>query len=666
MAVAPGADGLGASLVDLSTGDFFTSEHPGEGRWEKLEDALATYRPREVIFPEDSDVPAQLLNGLGGEERPVETPREPWRFDYEAARGLLLQQFGTVSLDGFGCEGKDLAVAAAGAALQYLQETQQEGLTHISSLRYREETDHLVLDPVTQRNLELTRSLSEGGRQGTLLAILDRTQNPMGARLLKQWMLRPLLDRESIGHRLDAVEELAFQTIPRTKLAGTVKKLVDLERVLSRITLGSAGPRDFVGLGQSLAAVPRLSTLMEDLRAPLLVELREEMDPLDDVRADIEATLSSEPPATIRDGGAIRDGVSNELDELRQLRSHGKQTLARIEKRERGRTGIGSLKVRYNKVFGYYIEVSKAKLEAVPDDYIRKQTLVAAERFITPELKEYEEKILTAEERIAALESQLFEALRQRVASQAARVRRTAAAIATIDVLSSLSEVAVSSQYTKPRFHDGFEMQVLQGRHPVIEATLTEPFVPNDLELDDDHHLIILTGPNMGGKSTYLRQTALMMVMAQMGSFVPAQEAKLPVIDRIFTRVGASDNIFRGRSTFMVEMQETAHILHHATGRSLVLLDEIGRGTATFDGLSLAWAVAEYIASEPRLRSKTIFATHYHELTDLAAELPGVVNYHVSAREWKEDIVFLRKVVRGDPIAATGFKWRDWRGCRRD
>jgi DNA mismatch repair protein MutS len=493
MAVAPGADGIGASLVDLSTGDFSTSEHSGKGAWEKLKDTLATYRPREIVFPEDSAVPSELLNGVSGEagqagqagqERPVETPREPWRFDYESARDLLLHQFGTVSLDGFGCEGRRLAVAAAGAALQYLQETQHGGLSHISSLRYREESDRLILDPVTQRNLELTRSLSEGGRQGTLLSVLDKTQNPMGARLMKQWLLRPLVETEAIARRLDGVEELAFDTVTRTKLAGAIKPLVDLERVLSRITLGSAGPRDFVGLGQSLAVVPRLSSLLIDLHAPLLKELREGMDPLEDVRSDIEATVVSDPPAAIREGGVIREGVSPELDELRRLRTEGKQTLAHIEERERQRTGIGSLKVRFNKVFGYYIEVTKSKLDAVPDDYIRKQTLVGAERYITPELKEYEEKITTAEERISIIEAELFEALRERVAGQAARIRQTAQAIASVDVLGSLGEVAASSQYTKPRFHDGFEMQVKQARHPVIEASLGEPFVPNDLELD--------------------------------------------------------------------------------------------------------------------------------------------------------------------------------------
>jgi DNA mismatch repair protein MutS len=547
-------------------------------------------------------------------------------------------------------------VGAAGAALQYLEETQREKLHHIGSLRYREAGGYLLLDQVTQRNLELTRSLADGSRQGTLLARLDRSETAMGARLLKEWLLRPLTDLEAIGERLDAVEELAFQTIRRGKLRDLLKKMLDLERVLSRITLGSAGPRDFVGLAASLALLPRLGGLIEESEAPLIVEARRSLDRLEDVRSDIESTLADEPGPSLKDGGVVRGGVSPELDELRRIRTEGKQTLARIEERERTRTGIGSLKVRYNKVFGYYIEITKANLGAVPEDYLRKQTLVGAERFITPELKDYEEKVLSAEERILQLEGEIFEALRARVSAAAGRIQKTARLLALVDVLASLAEVATLAGYSKPRMHTRFELSYREGRHPVLEAAGSEPFVPNDLVLDEDQHLIILTGPNMGGKSTFLRQTALISIMAQMGSFVPAAEAKLPILDRIFTRVGASDNLFRGRSTFMMEMEETAHILHHATRASLILLDEIGRGTATFDGLSLAWAVAEHIVGAAHLKSKTIFATHYHELTDLAATLEGVVNYHVAAQEWKETIVFLRSVVRGGSDRSYGIQ----------
>lgn len=656
MAVAAAGASVGAALVDLSTGDFVALEIEGEDRWQRLGETLATYRPRETLHVAGSPLPATVLDSLGADERPVATERESYRFEHEAARSTLLHRFRTLSLEGFGLEDKPLAVAAAGAALQYLEETQKGQLEHITGIRYLEEADHLVLDPVTQRNLELTRSQSEGGRQGSLIAVLDRTQTSMGARVLRAWLLRPLVRIEPIARRLDAVEELAFETILRGKVREVLKSVLDMERLLSRITLDTAGPRDFVGLASSLTRVPQLRGLTSEVRAELLIQLRSELDPLEDVRSDVESTLVSEPPATLKDGGAIRTGVSAELDELRSLRTHGRETLARIETRERARTGVGSLKVRFNKVFGYYIEVTKSNLDAVPSDYIRKQTLVGSERYVTPELKEYEEKILNAEERIHALEKDLFAELSVRVRMQAARIRATAQAVANLDVVAALAELAATSNYTKPRLHTGFDLEIKEGRHPVIEAMSPEPFVGNDLSLDEQRFLVVLTGPNMGGKSTYLRQTALIVLMAQMGSFVPAAEAKVPLVDRIFTRVGASDNLARGRSTFMVEMQETAHILHHATRASLILLDEIGRGTATYDGLSLAWSVAEYIASEPRLKTKTIFATHYHELTDLATELAGVVNCHVSAKEWQDDIVFLRKVLEGGSDRSYGIQ----------
>ena len=657
MSVSPTKEMVGAAFVDLSTGDFVAFElHRADGD-QKLAELLSTYHPREILYPEGTSFDEDVLDALGPEiQRPVISPRDSFRFDVEAARSLLLRQFGTISLESYGLEGKSLAIAAAGAALHYLEDTQKGELSHISGIRYLEEADYLVLDPVTQRNLELTRALTEEGRKGTLLAVLDNTATSMGARTLKSWLQRPLLDLDKITERLDSVEELAFDAISRGKTREHLKSVQDLERLLSRITLKAAGPRDYTGLAGSLSKVPVLSRLTADARAGMLRRLHNDLDPVQEVRDDIEATLVSEPPTQLKDGEAIREGVSDDLDELRRLRTHGKETLTQIEQRERERTGIGSLKVRFNKIFGYYIEVTKSKLGAVPDNYLRKQTLVGSERFITPELKEYEEKILHAEERIQELERSLFDALNDRVRTHAPRIRKTAQAIASLDVLASLAEIATVSNFTKPRLHQGYEIEIQEARHPVIEATSLEPFVPNDLELNEERHLIILTGPNMGGKSTYLRQTALIVLMAQMGSFVPAAQAKLPIIDRIFTRVGASDNLFRGRSTFMVEMQETAHILHHATRDSLILLDEIGRGTATYDGLSLAWSVAEHIATQPRLRSKTIFATHYHELTDLAAELPGIANCHVSAREWQDDVIFLRKVLEGGSDRSYGIQ----------
>jgi DNA mismatch repair protein MutS len=657
MALSPAKELLGAALVDLSTGDFVAFELHRAGGDQKLAELLSTYHPREILYPEGTFFDEGILAALGPEtQRPVVSPRDSFRFEVEAARSLLLRQFGTISLESYGLEGKPLATAAAGAALHYLEDTQKGELSHISGVRYLEEADYLVLDPVTQRNLELTHSLTERGREGTLIAVLDRTATSMGARTLKSWLQRPLIDLVKITERLDSVEELAFNAISRGKTREHLKDVQDLERLLSRITLKTAGPRDFAGFAASLAKVPVLSGLTADARARLLVRVHQDLDPVREVRDDIEATLVSEPPPQLKDGGAIREGVSVELDEFRRLRAHGKETLTEIERRERERTGISSLKVRFNKIFGYFIEVTKSKLAAVPADYLRKQTLVGSERFITPELKEYEEKILNAEERIQELERSLFDALNDRVRTHASRVRKTAQAVACLDVLASLAEVATTSNFTKPRLHHGYEMQIQDARHPVIEATSHEAFVPNDLELNEQRHLVILTGPNMGGKSTYLRQTALIVLMAQMGSFVPAAQAKLPIVDRIFTRVGASDNLFRGRSTFLVEMQETAHILHHATRDSLVLLDEIGRGTATYDGLSIAWSVAEHIVTEPRLRFKTIFATHYHELTDLAGELPGIVNCHVSAREWQDDVIFLRKVLEGGSDRSYGIQ----------
>ena len=525
------------------------------------------------------------------------------------------------------------------------------------SISYRQRADTLLLDPTTLKHLEIVEG-SEGGRDGSLLDELDRTMTSIGSRLLRSWVLRPLVSLEPIRDRLDAVEELAFRTTDRGKFRDAVKAVQDLERLVARAALGTAGPRDLVGLKCSLAIVPRVRAVLAELQAPLVRSLLAGLDDLADVRTLIESTLLDEPPALARDGGFTRDGVERELDELRNISRGGKQVIAELEDRERARTGINSLKVRYNRVFGYYIEISKSNLHAVPADYHRKQTIAGGERFITPALKEYEEKVLGADERILERELEIFERLRTAVAAEAPRIQATARALATLDVLAALAEDAALNNYSKPHVHDGDEMIVVDARHPVVERrTGADPFVPNDITLNaTTHQLVILTGPNMGGKSTYLRQTALLCVMAQAGSFVPAREAKLPLVDRIFARVGASDNIARGHSTFMVEMQETANILNCATSRSLVVLDEIGRGTATFDGLSIAWAVAEHLAANAKARPKTLFATHYHELTDLADATPGVVNFHVSAREWKDDIIFLRKIVPGRSDRSYGIQ----------
>jgi DNA mismatch repair protein MutS len=498
---------------------------------------------------------------------------------------------------------------------------------------------------------------ADGGRTGSLLHEIDRTVTPMAGRLLRAWLLRPLVTLERIQDRLDAVEEFAFRGTERAKVRETLKSVHDVERLVARAALGTATPRDLVALRQSIAAIPRVRLLLQDLQAPLVRSLVAELDDLVDVRDTLESTLCEEPPVNARDGGVVRDGVDRELDDLRGISRSGKQRIAEMEASERARTGIGSLKIRYNRVFGYYIEISKSNLASVPADYARKQTIAGGERYITPALKEYEEKVLGADERIVQREVEIFERLRDGVASEAPRVQDTARGLATLDVLSSLAEAAAVLNYTKPQVHDGDEIIAVDVRHPVVERHVADAFVPNDVTLDGGaNQLIILTGPNMGGKSTYLRQTALLCLMSQAGSFVAARSAKLPLVDRLFARVGASDNIARGQSTFMVEMQETANILHSATSRSLVILDEIGRGTSTFDGLSLAWAVAEHLASNSRARPKTIFATHYHELTDLADALPSVANFHVVVREWKDDIVFLRKVIPGRSDRSYGIQ----------
>ena len=465
---------------------------------------------------------------------------------------------------------------------------------------------------------------ADGGRTGSLLHEIDRTCTPMGGRLIRAWLLRPLVALERIQDRLDGVEDFAFRGTERAKVRETLKTVHDMERIVARAALGTAGPRDLVALRQSLAAVPRLRMLLEPFQAPLLRSLAAELDDLAELRDELDRTLLDEPPAMARDGGAVRDGVDPELDDLRGISRSGKQRIAEMEEAERARTGINSLKIRYNRVFGYYIEISKSNLASVPADYHRKQTIAGGERFITPALKAYEEKVLGADERIVEREVEIFDALRRRVAADAPRIQDTARGLASFDVLGALAETAALQNYTKPLMHAGDELVATDARHAVVERYAADAFVPNDVTLDAaEHQLVILTGPNMGGKSTYLRQTALLCLMAQAGSFVPARTAKLPVVDRLFARVGASDNIARGQSTFMVEMQETANILHCATSRSLVILDEIGRGTSTFDGLSIAWAVAEHLASNSRARPKTIFATHYHELTDLADALPA-------------------------------------------
>ena len=647
----PALQTVGVALLDLSTGEFTAAEYRDAEAAGALIEEIAVIKPREIIVPSGTALDVEGLSVLV-------THVDAWLFETEAARRALLDQLHAGGLEGFGLDAHPAAVSAAGALVQHLR-TQKLDLAHVRAIRYRERRDRLLIDPTTLKHLEIIEG-SEGGRTGSLLDELDRTVTSIGSRLLRSWLLGPLVAIEPIRDRLDAVEEVAFRTTERGKFRDALKTVQDLDRLVARAAMGTAGPRDFLGLKQSLTVVPRVRTVLGELRAPLVCSLVSELDDLVDVRDAIERTILDAAPALARDGGMIRDGVDTELDELRTISRSGKQVIAEMETRERARTGISSLKVRYNRVFGYYIEISKSNLGAVPADYHRKQTIAGGERFITPALKEYEEKVLGADERILEREIEIFEKLRCAVAAEAASIQATSRALAALDVLAALAEAAAANNYVKPHVHDGDELVVIDARHPVVErrtASAGEPFVPNDVSLNaTTSQLVILTGPNMGGKSTYLRQTALLAVMAQSGSFVPAREAKIPLVDRIFARVGASDNIARGHSTFMVEMQETASILHHATTRSLVVLDEIGRGTATFDGLSIAWAVAEYLATNPLARPKTLFATHYHELTDLADATPGVVNFHVSAREWKDDIIFLRKIVPGRSDRSYGIQ----------
>jgi DNA mismatch repair protein MutS len=642
----------GVACLDVSTGEFSAAEWADEGAAEAVSAELAVLRPREVIVAEDVAIDGLLS--------PLVSPRltrlEPWIFESARAREVLLDQLRASSLAGYGLDAAPAATAAAGAIVHYLRTTQRVELAHVRDISRRLSADALLIDPVTMRHLNVVEGV-DGGRAGSLLDEIDRTTTAMGGRLLRGWLIRPLVALARIEDRLDAVEDFAFHSTERAKLRDLLKGMHDLERLIARASLGTANPRDLVALGQSLTLLPRLRTILGDLKAPLVSSLLAEVDDLIDVRTAIDDTIVSEPPMVVRDGGVIRDGMDAELDELRHISRGGKTAIAAMEEAERARTGINNLKIRYNRVFGYYIEISKAQLANAPADYIRKQTIAGGERYITPALKEFEDKVLNADERIGVREVELFEALRLRVAAEAPRILDTARAVAGLDVLAALAEAASAGNYTKPQVHDGDEFSAVDARHPVVERHAAQAFVPNDVALNGStRQLIVLTGPNMGGKSTFLRQTALLAILAQVGSFVPARRAKLSIVDRIFARVGASDNIARGQSTFMVEMQETATILHTATSRSLVILDEIGRGTATFDGLSLAWAVAEHLATNGSARPKTIFATHYHELTDLADALPSVANFHVAAREFKDDIVFLHKVIEGRSDRSYGIQ----------
>jgi DNA mismatch repair protein MutS len=647
-------EGWGLALIDISSGEMRVLEGSA-AETKRLTDELGKASPKEIVLPEgeENSVTSYLKNG--DLKSIVRSAVEPWAFDFTQARHLLHEHFKVSTLAGFGLEGKTRAVAAAGGLLFYLKRVRRDSLALVNRLSYIPAGDSCVLDPATIRNLELVKNLRDQRVENSLLDVIDFTVTPMGGRLLRTRLLAPLLDPDEINRRLDAVGELLNETIVRSELREGLKEILDLERLTGKIALSAAHPRDFVALKRSLLPLPGIRKKLASLSASALAEIRKHWDSAEDVAALLEKAILDEPAFLLTEGGLFKDGYNAELDELRSISRSGKSFISMIEKRERDRTGISSLKVRYNKNFGYFIEVTKSNLGQVPPDYFRKQTLVGSERFLTPELKEYEDKVLHAEERIGELEFKLFGELRETVAKETSRLLGIASAIARLDVLAALAELAARRDYIRPEVDESDILEIREGRHPVVESMGLEPFIPNDTHLDrKDDQILIITGPNMGGKSTYLRQTALIVILAQMGSFVPAKAARIGVVDRIFTRIGAMDFLSVGQSTFMVEMIETASILHNATPRSLILLDEIGRGTSTFDGLSLAWAVAEYLHNREEVRAKTLFATHYHELTELPLTHPRIKNAHVTVKEWKDEIVFLRKIAAGPSDQSYG------------
>jgi DNA mismatch repair protein MutS len=681
-ALAELGDRVGFAALDLSTGEFRATEFSGDGALRRVQEELEQLRPKELLYASAAPLfetgtarelppaahtlsPSRSREAISppGSSKCTQTPLDDWIFAPDHAIPLLENQFGVLSLEGFGLAGRPAAASAAGAILYYVRSTQRGSLEHVDRIGWYERQNCLVLDAVSVRNLELIEPLFAGADAGvTLLRSIDAAVTPMGKRLLRAWLLRPSLDLEEVNARLDAVEAGVKDTVSREELRRALDGVLDLERLLSRVTLETANARDVLALAASLARIPAVKIALDRLTSERLHSLHTSLDALVDLRERIEKTIVPEPPLSFADGGVIGEGVDHDLDQLRDLSRNSKQVLAQIEQRERTRTGISSLKVKFNSIFGYYIEVTKPNLHLVPPEYERKQTLVGAERFTTAELKEYETKILDAQEKIVEMERRLFAELRSAIAADAKGIRRTALALAETDVLASLAHIAALRNYSRPTFVEaqaGGELEIIEGRHAVIEhqemSGASERFVPNDLYLNSTTHTtLLLTGPNMGGKSTYLRQTALIVIMAQMGSFVPARSARLSVVDRVFTRIGASDNLARGRSTFMVEMTETAAILHTATARSLILLDEVGRGTATYDGLAIAWAAIEYLHAH--VHAKTLFATHYFELTELAEQLSGVKNYHVSVKETGGGIVFLRKVEPGAADRSYGIE----------
>lgn len=655
MCIAYIADRFGMSAADVTTGDYFVTEIDSSN---KLFDEIYKFMPSEIICNEafymsgmDTD---DLKNRLGVTIYSLDS----WYFDDAVCTRTLKEHFKVSAIEGLGIVDYDCGVIAAGALLSYLKETQKTSLSHMSRLTPYATGKYMLLDSSTRRNLELCETLREKQKRGSLLWVLDKTKTAMGARNLRKWIEQPLIHKTEIENRLDAVNELREHAISREEIREYLSPVYDLERLVSRITYQTANPRDMISFQSSLAMLPHIKYILSEMRSPLLKELYEEFDTLEDLCALVENAIKEEPPVMMREGGIIREGYNEEVDKLRHAKSDGKDWLAKLEEEEREKTGIKNLRIKYNKVFGYYLEVTNSFKNMVPDYYTRKQTLANAERYIIPELKELEDTILGAEDRLYALEYELYCEVRSRVAEEVVRIQKTAGAVARLDTFAALALAAEQNNYVRPRLNEKGVIDIRDGRHPVVEKMIpNDMFIPNDTYLNDRKNRIsIITGPNMAGKSTYMRQTALIVLMAQIGSFVPAGSADIGLVDRIFTRVGASDDLASGQSTFMVEMTEVANILRNATGRSLLILDEIGRGTSTFDGLSIAWAVIEHISDSKLLGAKTLFATHYHELTELEGKIDNVNNYCIAVKEKGDDILFLRKIVKGGADKSYGIQ----------
>lgn len=649
------ADRYGLSVADVTTGDYFVTELP-DGQ--KLKDEIFKFMPSEIICNESFYMSGMDLEDMKNRLGITIYSLESWYFDDEICKSKLMEHFKVSSLQGLGLADYDCGVISAGALLQYLLETQKNDLSHMTHITPYTTGKYMMLDSSTRRNLELCETLREKQKRGSLLWVLDKTKTAMGARTLRKYIEQPLIERTEIERRLDAVTELKEEAISREEIREYLSPVYDLERLITRITYGSANPRDLTAFSSSLEMLPAIHYILEDMKSDLLCEICKEMDTLEDLCSLVKSAIAQEPPIAMKEGNIIRDGYSEEVDTLRRAKSDGKTWLAKLEEQEREKTGIKNLKIKYNKVFGYYLEVTNSYKELVPEYYTRKQTLANSERYITPELKELEDTILGAEDKLYALEYELYCTVRDTIAGEVIRIQKTAKAVAALDVFTSLALVAERNNYIRPTINVQGKIDIKDGRHPVVEQMIPNgSFICNDTVLDDKKQRIsIITGPNMAGKSTYMRQVALIVLMAQLGSYVPASKANIGLVDRIFTRVGASDDLASGQSTFMVEMTEVANILRNATSKSLLVLDEIGRGTSTFDGLSIAWAVVEYISDAKLLGAKTLFATHYHELTELEGKINNVNNYCIAVKEKGDDIVFLRKIVKGGADKSYGIQ----------